>query len=141
MRVGPIGNGGCNERCTNWSKETTEEAFAMLLERHLDLKNFFQLSQDLEIIRRVVFSQRHIVLSPLITLEAEKRAVDLLNKDKNLVKSFGTMISKSIGRFDTDPLDINENEDVAPTHDGRDRIFGEQSSIGMMLRQKMKASG
>ena len=81
----------------------------MLLERHLDLKNYFQLCQDLEIIRRVVFSQRHMVLSPLITLEAEKRAVDLLNKDKNLVKKLETGMAKLIGKAQTERLDINED--------------------------------
>jgi hypothetical protein len=131
--------------CEKWSKETTEEAFAMLLERHLDLKNYFQLCQDLEIIRRVVFSQRHMVLSPLITLEAEKRAVDLLNKDKDFVQKFETGVAKLIGKAKTKHLDINENEieneDVAPTCDKQDRIFGEQSTIGMMFHQKMEASG
>ena len=109
----------------------------------MDLKNYFQLCQDLEIIRRVVFSQRHMVLSPLITLEAEKRAVDLLGKDKDLVQKLGTGIAKVIGNPETPRLDINENEneDAAPTCDRRDRIFAEQSSIGKMFRQKMIASG
>ena len=130
-----------NEGCEKWSKETTEEAFETLLERHLDLKNYFQLCQDLEIIRRVVFSQRHMVLSPLITLEAEKRAVDLLNKDKDFVGELGTGMAKLIGKAESERLDINENEEVPTIYDGRDRIFREQSSIGMMFYQKMKASG
>lgn len=132
-----MGNGDSKK----WSEKTTQEAFEMLLERHLDLKNYFQLCQDLEIIRRVVFSQRHMVLSPLITLEAEKRAVDLLNKDKDLVQKLETGISKSIGRVETKREDINENEDVPTTCDMHDRIFREQSSIGMMFHQKIKPSG
>ena len=129
---------GC---CEKWSKETTEESFEKLLERHLDLKNYFQLCQDLEIIRRVVFSQRHMVLSPLITLEAEKRAVDLLNKDKDLVQKFETGISKLDGKVEKERPDINENDDFPPGCDGHDRIFGEQSCICMMFDEKMKASG
>ncbi len=101
-----MGNGGCKK----WSEEITQEAFEMLLERHLDLKNHFQLCQDLEIIRRVVFSQRHMVLSPLITLEAEKRAVELLNKDKDFVQKFETGVASLIGKAKTEHLDINENE-------------------------------
>lgn len=44
--------------------------------------------QDLEIIRKVVFSERHMVLSPLITLETEKRAISLLAQDECAVKEF-----------------------------------------------------
>jgi hypothetical protein len=137
MRFATAGNEGCEK----WSKETTQEAFTMLLDRHLDLKNFFQLCQDLEIIRRVVFSQRHMVLSPLITLEAEKRAVELLKKDKDLVEKLENGMEKLTGKNEMERLDINENNDHAPTRDGRDRIYGEQSSIGMMFIQKMKESG
>jgi hypothetical protein len=131
--------------CEKWSKETTQEAFAMLLDRHLDLKNFFQLCQDLEIIRKVVFSQRHMVLSPLITLEAEKRAVELMNKDNDFVEKLGNGIgkvkTKVNGKNEMERLDINENDDHAPTLDEGERIYGEQSSIGMMFHQKMKESG
>jgi hypothetical protein len=132
-----MGNGGCKK----WSEETTQEAFEMLLERHFDLKNHFQLCQDLEIIRRVVFSQRHMVLSPLISLEAEKRAVDLLNKDLDFVQKLETGIPKVIRGVETKREDINEFEDVPPVCDGHDRIFKEQSSICMMFHQKMKVSG
>lgn len=47
-----------------WSKETTDEAFGSLLDRHLDLKNFFQMCQDMEIIRKLLYSERHIILAP-----------------------------------------------------------------------------
>jgi hypothetical protein len=44
--------------------------------------------QDLEIIRKVVFSERHMVLSPLITLETEKRAISMQVQDECAVKEF-----------------------------------------------------
>ena len=83
------------------------------------------------------------MLSPLITLEAEKRAVDLMNKDKDFVRGLETGMAKLIGKAELERLDINEkeNEDLCQTCDGQDRIFGEKSSIGMMFHKKMKASG
>jgi hypothetical protein len=115
----PVGGSGSGSGGKKWRGETTEEAFEMMLERHLDLKNLFHLCHDLEIIRRVVFSQRQMVLSPLITLEAEKRAVDLLGRDRDLVQKFETQVSDLFQRAKSKPLDINESgtQDVAPDCD------------------------
>jgi hypothetical protein len=128
-KISQMGNGGPKKSI----KETTQEEFEMILDRHLDLKNYFQLCQDFEIIRRVVFSQRQMVLSPLITFEAEKQAVDLLNKDKDYVQKIETGVRKLIGIAKKEHLDINKKEGVPPTCDGHDRIFREQSTIGMMF--------
>lgn len=137
VRVAPIGNR------KEWKRETTEEAFEMLLARHLDLKNFFQLCQDLEIIRRVDFSQRHVVLSSLITLEAEKRVVDLMGRDRDLVQKSETGDLELFQRSKKKTLDIQKSgtQDVAPDCDRKDGIFGEQSSISEMVQEKMKECG
>jgi hypothetical protein len=67
----------------------------------LDLKNYFALVQDLEIIRKVVFSERHMVLSPLITLETEKRAISMLMQDECAVKEFDDQGKNNLDSQDT----------------------------------------
>jgi hypothetical protein len=83
------------------------------------------------------------VLSPLITLEAEKPAVDLLDRDRDLVQKFETQFSDLFHRAKSKPLDINESgtQDVAPDYDRKNGIFGEQSSISEMVEEKIKECG
>jgi hypothetical protein len=57
--------------------------------------------QDLEIIRKVVFSERHMVLSPLITLETEKRAISMQVQDECAVKEFECQGKNNIDSQDT----------------------------------------
>ena len=56
-------------------KNLLDETFKSMLERHLDLRSYFQMCQDFELIRRILFKERHQVLSPLVMLEVEKFAV------------------------------------------------------------------
>jgi len=45
-------------------KDNLEKVFESMLERHLDLNYFFQMCQDFELIKKVLFHERHLVLSP-----------------------------------------------------------------------------
>jgi hypothetical protein len=46
-----------------------------MMSRQLDMKNMMQILQDVEIIKKVLFHKRHILLGPIIMLENEKRAM------------------------------------------------------------------
>ena len=76
--------------------EVLEKAFERILDRQLDMKHVLGLIQDLEIIKRVVFQERHQLLSPLVTIESEKREVrgsDVpvkFNPDGRRLFSFGS---------------------------------------------------
>jgi hypothetical protein len=46
-----------------------------MVERGTDLKHLMQLCQDVEMIKRVVFQERHLLLGPIVALEYEKRSL------------------------------------------------------------------
>jgi hypothetical protein len=50
-------------------------ALQSMTERGTDLKHLMQLCQDVEMIKRVVFQERHLLLGPIIALEYEKRSL------------------------------------------------------------------
>ena len=52
-----------------------DAAFESMLERHLDLNYFFQMCQDFELVKKILFKERHLVLAPQITVEVEKFSV------------------------------------------------------------------
>jgi hypothetical protein len=52
-----------------------DKAFENMMARQLDFKHIMQISQDVEIIKKVLFHKRHILLGPIIALENEKRAI------------------------------------------------------------------
>lgn len=84
-------------------KKELEIVFNSMLQRQLDLKYYMQLAQDVELIKKVVFQERHLVLAPLVALEAEKRVVKkreniLQDKKETLlgrVKEMDTALRKS----------------------------------------------
>jgi hypothetical protein len=63
------------DRVRESEKKGLDRIFASLLDRQTDFKHIIQLVQDVEIIKKVLFQERHLVLAPLVTLEAEKRWV------------------------------------------------------------------
>jgi hypothetical protein len=63
------------ERVREGEKKGLDRIFESLLDRQTDFKHIIQLVQDVEIIKKVLFQERHLVLAPLVTLEAEKRWV------------------------------------------------------------------
>ena len=54
-----------------------DDVFDNILKRQLDTKHLLQLLQDVEIIKKVLFHERHLVLGPIIALENEKRAMGM----------------------------------------------------------------
>ena len=52
-----------------------DRAFENMMARQLDFKHIMQISQDVEIIKKVLFHKRHILLGPIIAIENEKRAL------------------------------------------------------------------
>ena len=61
--------------CSLEDDRILDEAFGNMMSRQLDLKHMMQMSQDVEIIKKVLFHKRHILLGPIISLENEKRAL------------------------------------------------------------------
>jgi hypothetical protein len=49
------------------------KAFENMMARQLDFKHIMQISQDVEIIKKVLFHKRHILLGPIIALKNEKQ--------------------------------------------------------------------
>ena len=77
-----------------------DKAFKSILDRQLDLKHILQLSQDVEIIKKVLFEERHIVLSSLLTIEAEKRYLKLVkSEEENNLKTGKNSHSKEKKKF------------------------------------------
>ena len=72
-------NGASKESCEADDSEAglLTEVFDNVLDRQTDMKHILQLFQDVELIKKVLFEQRHIVLSPLVTIECEKRHLNL----------------------------------------------------------------
>lgn len=48
-------------------------AFENMMTRQLDFKHIMQILQDVEIIKKVLFHKKHILLEPIIALENEKQ--------------------------------------------------------------------
>ena len=67
-----------------------DEAIENVISRQTDLKHTFQLYQDVELIKKVIFEQRHLVLAPFVTIETEKR---LLEDQKNEKKEFKNYVT------------------------------------------------
>ena len=107
-----------------------DDVFDNILKRQLDTKHLLQLLQDVEIIKKVLFHERHLVLGPIIMLENEKRAMGMkkysgpvTKKDKSSqleVKLSKTGVAnrepqwelpekkighKNLGRFNPDAMD------------------------------------
>lgn len=55
-------------------EELWEDACNNILDRFQDIKHLIQLSQDVELLKRVIFKERHLIQSPIQTLEYEKNA-------------------------------------------------------------------
>ena len=79
----------------------------------------FQLFQDVELIKKVVFEQRHLVLAPFVTLECEKKAIEQKNKEPgdkdaiNYVQNYKDencdQINENKERFKTNTEHENKN--------------------------------
>lgn len=50
-------------------------ALESIVERQTDLKHLMHLCQDVEMIKRVLFQERHLLLGPIVALEYEKRSL------------------------------------------------------------------
>ena len=70
-----------NRKMKEEDEKNLSRAFDSLQDRQLDIKHYLNMCQEFEIIKRILLKERHIVLAPLITIEAEKRANQL--KDLN----------------------------------------------------------
>jgi hypothetical protein len=55
------------ERVREREKKGLDRIFESLLDRQTDFKHIIQLVQDVEIIKKVLFQERHLVLAPLVT--------------------------------------------------------------------------
>ena len=53
--------GNCDEVTDFYKENHSEQAHENILERQTDLKHLLSLFQDLEIIKRVLFQERHLV--------------------------------------------------------------------------------
>lgn len=100
-------------------EEFIQQSFENLVERHLDIKNYLQMCQDFDIIRKIVFKQRHLVLRPFITLEYEKRALIMEeeegegNKDviKNEQVSHNKVVPyKKTSKTPTHTIGVDDND-------------------------------
>ena len=85
------------------NEKITDEAFKNILSRQTDQKHIFQLFQDVELIKKVIFEERHLVLASLVTVECEKnKLVSKKNKEsekemKSYVNQYhddGTFVNK-----------------------------------------------
>lgn len=84
----------CKKHCKKRKKVSPEELeeqkqadfidnlYSSLLNRQMDLKNYFQLTQDVELIKKILFKKRHLVLRHFVTLESEKRYMEVEQKIK-----------------------------------------------------------
>lgn len=100
------------------NSEIFDEAFDNILTRQTDLKHMLQLSQDVELIKKVIFEQRHLVLAPLVTIECEKRLLESqkasLDEEgfKNYVKQYNDNGENNNTKNRSDNKNISENNNL-----------------------------
>ena len=129
---------------TKENDEITDEAFGNILSRQTDQKHIFQLLQDVELIKKVIFEERHLVLAPLVTVECEKNKL-LSEKNKggeNQIKSYvnqyhehDTFVNKNVGLNHTNATKSNQ---LGQKSESSDRIIIKESTD--ILNQEKETS-
>lgn len=70
------------ERKEKEFEELINNCYDSLLGKSMDLKYMMQIYQDVELIRKVLFKKRHMVLRHFVALESEKRFIERKKKEE-----------------------------------------------------------
>ena len=108
-----------------------DKAFDNMMARQLDFKHIMQISQDVEIIKKVLFHKRHILLGPIIALENEKRAL-LASCQDGFQQDMNVLSPHQGNGIYSDPWQVNEHQmKVDVSHKGNpvDPLNDSQSQL------------